>query len=534
MSDSNDERRPKRSKRETSYRNKAFEKFRQFKSGNRNKYEIEELENVYETVSEQEYVKEVLSRQDDDWIVDDDGSGYVEGGRDIFDDDLDLESIAQATVKGKGTKRKKKAETKVEDDAILSEILAEIDEAPSTSGINPKPMSNSYSIMSRKLAAKNYMKNFSSAKPKLECSEKKPVKTVVLKEVQNKTLSDDDSYDIPQLEKEKSPEPQPENSNKTEEVSSQVSEDVIIESDFTQECFEDDIDMTQIEEFESQNLPDTSVDETNITDDLQAEFMSEWENIANEDNEVEVDTLLDKVFRFYWWDAYEDPEKQRGVVFLFGKTYCERTKSYISCCVAVRNIDRRLFVLPRPYMLNESGEPTDEPVTFKMVYNEVNENIIKPLQISSFRTRYVNKKYAFDPQIPTESDYMEIRYPKSFLLDRKIKGPCWLDISNPVPVTNPISWCKFEVNCQKVVDLKITLSEKPLPPPPLVVMAINLRSVINPKTLSNEVLMVSCLTHTKYAVDKQSPNPPFQQHFCGKFCLSYLNSDLYFNQKLLK
>lgn len=36
-----------------------------------------------------------------------DGSGYVEDGRDIFDDDLDAESISKAAHKGKGVKRKK-------------------------------------------------------------------------------------------------------------------------------------------------------------------------------------------------------------------------------------------------------------------------------------------------------------------------------------------------------------------------------------------------------------------------------------------
>lgn len=65
------EQRPKRQKRDTSYKSKAFEKFKQLKSGNRNKYEVEELENVYETVDEREYTKEVLNRLDDDWIVDD-------------------------------------------------------------------------------------------------------------------------------------------------------------------------------------------------------------------------------------------------------------------------------------------------------------------------------------------------------------------------------------------------------------------------------------------------------------------------------
>lgn len=40
-----------------------------------------------------------------------DGSGYIEDGRDIFDDDLDSESIAAASAlaKEKGSKKKKKA-----------------------------------------------------------------------------------------------------------------------------------------------------------------------------------------------------------------------------------------------------------------------------------------------------------------------------------------------------------------------------------------------------------------------------------------
>lgn len=30
----------------------------------------------------------------------------------------------------------------------------------------------------------------------------------------------------------------------------------------------------------------------------------------------------ESVFRFYWWDSYEDPVKQPGVVYLFGKGGC--------------------------------------------------------------------------------------------------------------------------------------------------------------------------------------------------------------------
>ena len=49
----------------------------------------------------------------------------------------------------------------------------------------------------------------------------------------------------------------------------------------------------------------------------------------------------------YWYDAFEDPYLQPGTVYLFGKVYVETAKSYVSCCVAVKNIERRIYVLPR-------------------------------------------------------------------------------------------------------------------------------------------------------------------------------------------
>ena len=36
-----------------------------------------------------------------------------------------------------------------------------------------------------------------------------------------------------------------------------------------------------------------------------------------------------------------------GIVYLFGKVWIEAAKSHISCCVAVKNIERKAFLLPR-------------------------------------------------------------------------------------------------------------------------------------------------------------------------------------------
>ena len=64
--------RSRREKRGSSSKFAAFEKLKQAKNdGKKHKYEIAPIENVFEEVSEKEYTKTVLKRQEEDWIVDD-------------------------------------------------------------------------------------------------------------------------------------------------------------------------------------------------------------------------------------------------------------------------------------------------------------------------------------------------------------------------------------------------------------------------------------------------------------------------------
>jgi DNA polymerase alpha subunit A len=574
MEDDIEERRPKRQKRDSSYKAKAFEKFKQLKNGLRSKYEVEEIENVYETVDEKEYTKQVLARQDDDWIVDDDGNGYVEDGRDIFDDDLDKESIAVAsTSKGKGVKRKKKVaenagrgnlqfmisnmptkkkeEEKLENDEALAELLQEIDSTPTTTPLRPKAIPSNFSPLSVKQAEKKYMNSLTSSvkRPTINLTKpvaktpvaKKDVAPVVEKEEDRSVLEDLDEFEAEAvtLAEETQETAQTESVVQTSEVipETQLSEMQDIDGD----CFTDDLDVSQLDEAEAK-----AERESDPWENIEIEMMKEWA-ATSEFNEIEnsvdlsnsdlplTDSGGKKVFRFFWWDAFEDVAKQPGVVFLFGKTYHDKTKSYLSCCLAVRNIERRLFFLPRTTEKN-----SDKPVTAQDVYTEINESVMKNLHVKNFKSRPITKKYAFDTSIPAESDYVEVRYSAKdppisktaegrtfsrvfgtessyleiFLLDRKIKGPCWLDVASPVPVTNPVSWCKLEINCNKVADVVIATDVKGRPP--LVVTSINMRRAVNPKTSSNEIVMLSCVTNTCYSVDKQAPAQAFQKHFCGK------------------
>src|SRR5687767_7861173 len=62
--------RPKRQKIDRFGRSAAFDRLKGTKGG-KNKYQVEDIDNVYEEVDEREYEKTVRSRLDSDWIVDD-------------------------------------------------------------------------------------------------------------------------------------------------------------------------------------------------------------------------------------------------------------------------------------------------------------------------------------------------------------------------------------------------------------------------------------------------------------------------------
>lgn len=63
-------------------------------------------------------------------------------------------------------------------------------------------------------------------------------------------------------------------------------------------------------------------------------------------------------------------------------------------------------------------------------------------------------------------------------------------------------------------------------------LQINMRTTMDPKTRKTKIIMLSCLTHSTFPIHKPPPNPPFQQHFCGKH-LFPPRSELYIITKFL-
>lgn len=99
-----------------------------------------------------------------------------------------------------------------------------------------------------------------------------------------------------------------------------------------------------------------------------AKLLSNWEsNFTNEKDDddellgsIDVDAAQTAItssvdgkstMKFWYWDAFEDPIKLPGKIFLFGKmASAENPKEFKSVCITVEKVNRCLYLLPRQYV----------------------------------------------------------------------------------------------------------------------------------------------------------------------------------------
>lgn len=287
----------------------------------------------------------------------------------------------------------------------------------------------------------------------------------------------------------------------------------------------------------AKNPSPASLDTTSVSFSPE-EIAAETTNTASASANLEsylVEDGDEKYIDMFWMDAVE----RRGDIFVYGKVVSlTEADKFVSCCAIVKGNMRNLFVLPRK---DENGEYVD----MAKVHGEL-KSILQPSCIpkvigASWAGKVVNRKYAFeDPEVPREeTKYLKVvydaKYPspsegvchgggefvhkilngkatilETFILKRRVMGPCWLRIKAPKSNTRgTMSWCALELELESPkqinrLDLVVAAGTTPRPAPPVVSVTLKLKTVVNPKTHKNEIVSVSAVCHKNVQLDSST------------------------------
>ena len=230
---------------------------------------------------------------------------------------------------------------------------------------------------------------------------------------------------------------------------------------------------------------------------------------------------------FYWTDYIEI----NGILGLFGKVQDSTTGQYVSAYCRVDGVMRNLYFLPRT---TRRSQP-DEEVTMAQVHTEV-AAIMRSERIEHFKAKSSNRKYAFElPDIPQQSDYLKVLYSykgkqlpidlqgdsfshvfgtntamfEQFVLYRRIMGPCWLQISSPdLKAAINTTWCRIELGVadpEDISPISDVASLGLLEVPPITLMSVAFRSILNKKEGKSEIVVASARVYNDINLEDPIP-----------------------------
>jgi DNA polymerase alpha subunit A len=230
--------------------------------------------------------------------------------------------------------------------------------------------------------------------------------------------------------------------------------------------------------------------------------------------------------RFFWLDYTE----QQGIIYLMGKVKDRNSGKFVSACLLIEGIERCVYFQPK---LLENGRLATEDE----IYDEF-DSMRSNLGIKSILTKWVTRKYAFEaPGVPAEGEYLKVKYGfdepqlpldlqgntfsrifgantsafELFVVKRKIMGPCWLNVEQASirgSEETPLSWCKIELSVDDAKFVKPfadTDSEAPRDTPPLNVMSISARTVVNHRENKREIVTVAARTWKDVNLEEVAP-----------------------------
>ncbi|QPH16774.1 hypothetical protein C2857_001489 [Epichloe festucae Fl1] len=427
-------------------------------------YRVDDAADLYDEVDEDGYKKLVRNRlNEDDFVVDDNGEGYADDGREDwdrvrrYDSDSDLEDLPVRGRPGKAAKKntqdsqakrdandrniseyftkgagKVQAKPKVaktkEDDDFLADLLGEVD----TNIPAPAPCLT-------KIERSGGRRKSRALSPVAEPTQKRQKKTDTrqpsplvgnidfddgfippayddLQESQEVPMSDPPPSSPAAKKAERrahiKSEPQEDEDNDMMEVahagavnspSVNMTGSRPVKKLLKQDHYPSPASSSPLKQAVEASMDSTSWN--NLTDKLNVvSSPTETRGIGKIDHNDAIEA--DGSLNFFWTDYTE----VNGSLCLFGKVLNKKTNVYVSCFVKVDNILRKLYFLPRQQRIR-NGEATEETVGMMDVYEEVDELMTK-MKVNMHKIKACTRKYAFELlDIPKEAQYMKLLYP---------------------------------------------------------------------------------------------------------------------------
>ncbi|ORX99207.1 hypothetical protein BCR34DRAFT_606680 [Clohesyomyces aquaticus] len=432
-------------------------------------YQVVEEEQLYDEVDEEGYKKVVRGRLDqDDFIVDDNGEGYADDGREEWDGDhpgyryaaTDSEEEEGRPAKGKAAKRKReedkekqekinngiskyfnsKAATRApkpkpvataEDDAFMADLLGEVD---TNLPRRPIPLMRAVKTEARRKTR--------VLSPSVSENRDRATKTrtndsdAYMPDTPPAAHEDDGGY-LPTLDDDDVPMSDPPlQSSPVAKALERKSQPTAVKTE------EEDEDLLEVAEavghagvttasvnisgrrpvpkFKKVEYPTPASSSPAGPSTGPAVDVSAWNDVTNNLNvmsspaptttnfgKLNPQNVLeeDGSMRMFWIDYTEI----NGSLCLFGKVKDKTTGNYVSCFAKVDNILRKLYFLPREHR-RRKGQDTEEEVEMSDVYEEV-DSIMTKHRVGMHKIKPCTRKYAFElPDIPKEADYLKLLY----------------------------------------------------------------------------------------------------------------------------
>ncbi|KAL8699951.1 MAG: hypothetical protein Q9224_001190 [Gallowayella concinna] len=423
----------------------------------------EEPESLYEEVDEEGYKKVVRARLDrDDFVVDDNGEGYADDGREEWLDERGYNTASgseeELPLKGKAAKRKREEDREkteqtnhsinrffskgpvaaapkhkpvatADDAAFMANLLGEVD----TNIPSRPPMKAVKNDSRRKIRVLS--PSISQEKP-IRLPRQQPKEKPALN---TPPLTSHDNYDdfLPSFQDENVLMSDPPPSSPTEKaverkgpVKTEAEEDDDDIMEVSQAVGSKELKATRMNMSGSRPAPKAVKAEAPYPSPASSSPTrppadtvdpAAWNDVTSKLNvlssqgpetmsfgKVQIEDAVegDGSLRMFWTDYTE----VNGSLCLFGKVKDKSSNVYVSAFVKIDSILRKLYFLPRTHR-QQHGRDTSDEIDMKDVYTEVDE-LMTRLRVGMHKIKPCSRKYAFELQdIPKEADYLKLMYP---------------------------------------------------------------------------------------------------------------------------